>query len=509
MLGGGLVIGFWGLLFVGALVLLVAACSGDAGGTIAFTPPPRANVLVAAPPVGLCAEGDYCDLFDVGGRLTAAAWLDDSRMYLADFEGRIRLLNLETREVTTLLTGLSVPQGLTVLDGRLYVSDMGNVCRLIEEVSGDEYDNGCRSYPDGTQGLFYNRVNAQILSYRIGDSGALDDEQIAVDRIISFERDHSPNGLTNDGDYVYASIGNPQLRVGPQEGMELAEYGLRTELMGTIARFRPPGNEVEVYATGFRNVYGISIAPDGTIYGADNDEKNWLVTEGHLEELNAIVKDGFYGFPVWGTNEAPPEANVTEPVAVLRGTGSTFAYANQDGVYVAYLALGGDDNGFVVDRFDYESWTPERIFRDRGYITAILEGDGLLYVVSFLGIVHVINPAVAPVQGSPAGVSADSPGYDVYIHDNRLTYIKNPCSQADADTSFYLHVVPVNLDDLPEDRKRYGFDNLDFRDGWKMGDSCRVMRELPEYDISVIKTGQFVQEGTGFRHTWEAEHRFR
>ena len=40
-------------------------------------------------------------------------------MYLAVWEGRIRLLNTETGAVQTVVEGLSIPQGLTVLDGRL------------------------------------------------------------------------------------------------------------------------------------------------------------------------------------------------------------------------------------------------------------------------------------------------------------------------------------------------------------------------------------------------------
>ena len=70
----------------------------------------------------------------------------------------------------------------------------------------------------------------------------------------------------------------------------------------------------------------------------------------------------------------------------------------------------------------------------------------------------------------------------------------------------------ANHDDLPEQRKQYDFDNLDFdfnAYGWRNGDRCRAVRELPEYDISIIRTGQWVREESGrFRHTWEAEYHF-
>ena len=76
------------------------------------------------------------------GPLTAATWFDDDHMYIADFEGNVRLLNIRTGETRKVLGGLSIPRGLTILDGRLYVSEMGNVCnRMYEylEYFEDEY----------------------------------------------------------------------------------------------------------------------------------------------------------------------------------------------------------------------------------------------------------------------------------------------------------------------------------------------------------------------------------
>ncbi len=110
-----------------------------------------------------------------------------------------------------------------------------------------------------------------------------------MDRIIAWERDHAP---ANNGEYVYVSIGHPMHIATPQSyfithAEALEAHQRRTDLMGAVARFRPPYDDVAVYATGFRNVYGISVAPDGTIYGADNDEQEGPAKEGCLEELNA------------------------------------------------------------------------------------------------------------------------------------------------------------------------------------------------------------------------------
>ena len=448
-------------------------------------------------------------------------------MYLADFKGRIRLLNVETGEVKTVLEGLTIPQGLTALDGRLYVSDMGNVCELIE--AEQEMTRWPCVTGDHLQHDLLSRSSAQILSYRIGEDGALTDRQVVVDKLLSYAYDHSPNGLVNDGEYVYVSIGHPY-GGGPrldgghimQAVDQLAANGGRTELMGTIARFRPNDagqtDAVEVYATGFRNIYGISIGPDGVIYGADNDTEDGLAKDGQLEEVNAIVEGGFYGFPYYGTNVAPPEAQVIEPVAVLPGTVSTVAYANEQGVYVAYLAISADETGFVIDRFDYETFTPTRIFNyTPSHVTAILERDGLLYLVTFSGQIQIIDPQHTDILDSERRarqeiyvgridkiIGEQDPvtgfSYTVYIEERddekNLIYVQNPCQPEDLESRFFLHINPVDRNDLPEHRQEYGFDNLDFifgDVGQRIGNRCTAVRPLPQYDIISFRTGPSVE----------------
>ena len=445
-------------------------------------------------------------------------------------EGRIRLLNVETGEAATVLEGLTVPQGVTVLDGRLYVSDLGNCRQVAMELDG--VSGGCRVSPEiRTEDLreYLSRVRARILSYSIDEFGRLDDQRIVTNMLPTRGVDHSPNGLTNDGEYIYVSIGSVLNYMGeeariPDIGDELEDLHPRMDLSGVIARFDPPDGEIEVYASGFRNVYGISIAPDGTIYGADNDDK-----VEHREELNAIVEGGFYGYPDWGTNEAPPGENVIEPLAVLEGVASTYAHANPDGVYTAYRLLLPAGWISVVDRFDYETWTPERIFRYTAHITSILERDGILYLTTFSGNVHVIDPRVAelPIYAHPGGpfrnndyvyraISSGPPiiqsRYDVYLDGGRLLYVKSSCSEADWMTRFFLHVVPVDPNDLGEGGEGHGFDNLDFTfisgRGWRSGGSCFVVVELPEYEIRQIRTGQFTREAEDYVNVWDAEYQF-
>ena len=377
-------------MFVVSAVTLLAA-----PGSAAAEPQQQYEEL--PPQQVTCGADGYCALFKLEAGLTAAAWLDDARMYLAGYGGSIHLLNVDSGEVTTVLRdGLSIPQGLIVLDGRLYATDMGNVCDILPKPG--ELLDFCMRDVTGRELEFHRAAGARILSFRIDPDGGVSDRRVIEDRILSRHRDYGPHGLATDGEYVYVSIGHPQDTVDPEgfyaaNSEQLRAGGGRADLMGVIARFRPADEQVrvEAWATGFRNVYGISITADGTIYGADNDERSGR----QREELNAITAGGFYGFPYWGTNEAPPDAGVTEPVAVLSGVASTAACATEWGIYVAYT---DELHGNVIDRFDYRNGAPARVFTGApNYVTGILERRGLLYLIDLAGNVHVIEQRDAPI----------------------------------------------------------------------------------------------------------------
>ena len=103
------------------------------------------------------------------------------------------------------------------------------------------------------------------------------------------------------------------------------------------------------------------------------------------------------------------------------------------------------------------------------------------------------------VGGSPPVIRAD---FDVYLVENILIYKKEQCSPEDVEPTFFLHLDPVDMNDLPSYRKQYRFDNLDFafRDhGVIEGGVCVAKRELPDYGIATVRTGQ----STGDGRVWE------
>ncbi len=111
------------------------------------------------------------------------------------------------------------------------------------------------------------------------------------------------------------------------------------------------------------------------------------------------------------------------------------------------------------------------------------------------------------VRDSQPAISSD---FDVYLSENALVYVKEPCAPADTEAMFFLALYPVDVNALPDHRQPHGFDNLDFEFYWFGGvfdGRCTATVPLPKYAISKISTGQYVPVEGGFNHIWEGEIR--
>ena len=96
---------------------------------------------------------------------------------------------------------------------------------------------------------------------------------------------------------------------------------------------------------------------------------------------------------------------------------------------------------------------------------------------------------------------------DVYLSDNRLYYVRSPTHQAPEDARFYLHVIPVDVSNLLDSRKRWHSDNLDFDfEDYRVPHVTRAVavRILPDYAIARIHTGQYTDDGP----LWNAQVSF-
>ena len=134
-------------------------------------------------------------------------------------------------------------------------------------------------------------------------------------------------------------------------------------------------------------------------------------------------------------------------------------------------------------------------------LEAVLERrDGIVFRVTGDGANVWRDLARALADETPAASSFLS----VYLVDGALVYDRSPCAPADTRMPVFLHVVPADTDDLPADRRAYGFDNLDFRfsdSGARFDGRCMARAELPAYDAARIRTGQFNNAGV----RWQVE----
>ena len=116
-----------------------------------------------------------------------------------------------------------------------------------------------------------------------------------------------------------------------------------------------------------------------------------------------------------------------------------------------------------------------------------------------------IGPIILEGLGAPA--LAHHP-YEVHLSGPWLIYVNRQCDGENIGglPRVFLHVYPVDADDLPDRRERYGFDNLDFRfDNHSVyrGGPCIAVRALPDYPIASIHTGQFTRVRGGQETIWE------
>ena len=110
------------------------------------------------------------------------------------------------------------------------------------------------------------------------------------------------------------------------------------------------------------------------------------------------------------------------------------------------------------------------------------------------------------VSGEPAARSH----FDVYLGDRALFHVKDPCIWEDAGYWIFVEAVPEDPKDLPGRSRRDGFRDLvlPFHHGGVLFEGkCMAVLSLPDYPISVIRTGQRPSRHfpRGGHRGWEVE----
>jgi len=253
----------------------------------------------------------------------------------------------------TLIEGLNRPHGLEIHDGWLYIAETDAVGRIRFDVTTGavqgEFERILEGLPDG--GNHWSRT------LRMGPDGKF-----------------------------YVSIGsscNVCIEKDPRRA--------------AILRFDPDGHNPEIFATGLRNSVGFDWRPeDGRLYATDNG-RDLLGDDFPPEELNEIVKDGFYGWPYangdrvpdpdFGTNREseieatiPPAYSFPAHNAPLGITFIRSPAAPQSLRGAALVALHGSWNRTTKDGYKVISlhWDDQGRISQRDFLTGYLSDDSVI-----------------------------------------------------------------------------------------------------------------------------------
>lgn len=250
-----------------SLLALLGLAGTSADGPVLQAPPGFAVDLVLQAPEILWPSANLC--LDDGTLLVGEDPMDMSgpsdqpldRLILLRFdtEGRVR------RQVFA--EKLNAIFGLELVDGAVYVMNMPYLTRLVDR-DGD--------------GVADERT--QILSDlgppAPGWPGGFNDHIVSGIR------------LSHDG-WLYVAVGDKGIpHAHGTDGSELTLRG------GGVVRVRPDGSQLELVASGLRNILDVAIDERGEMFTHDNTDDGL----GWWTRLTHVVQGGYYGYP-WDYRE--------------------------------------------------------------------------------------------------------------------------------------------------------------------------------------------------------------
>ena len=255
---------------------------------------------------------------------TALAFGPDGRLYVALLSGEIVVIAGPGATPQNYISGLERPLGLVWRNADLYIMSQG------------------------TLSVFPN-------------SGVMAGKRRDLLSNIPTAGMQNNNLVLGADDWLYVGIGSLCDHCQPDN-----------QISGQIRRLRPDGSGWQTYATGLRNAFGLTVAPDGTLWGTDNGREG-LPSGLPPEELNRIVAGGDYGWPRCYGNRIPDlqSGGTAQNCAKTIPPVATFpAHASPVGlVFYTGDAFAPDDNGalFVglAGSWDRSAGVGRRIMRVR------------------------------------------------------------------------------------------------------------------------------------------------
>ena len=170
------------------------------------------------------------------------------------------------------------------------------------------------------------------------------------------------------------------------------------------------------------------------------------------------------------------------------------------------IADGGGVRGrvWVALPFRYEKELAVRVreeWDERLEVEPVVFGEGDTDLFLIPNAAEVIGSIEAPYRSAYDAIASGEWGesvlrstFDLYVRQGTIAYVKEPCSREEVEARFLLHFFAADPEDLPADRRRYGFENRDFefdRYGRVLDGKCVALVPLPDYDLTRVRTGQW------------------
>jgi len=124
--------------------------------------------------------------------------------------------------------------------------------------------------------------------------------EYAKDVVTGLPGARGPDTMQQNNGIAFAPDGSLFLTSGCAANRALDEHPWG----GAVLRVSPDFTQTEIFASGFRNPFGIVIGPDDEVFATDND-----IDENPGDELNHVVRGAHYGHPYVVPNEASVEAS--------------------------------------------------------------------------------------------------------------------------------------------------------------------------------------------------------
>jgi putative membrane-bound dehydrogenase-like protein len=271
----------------------------------------------------------------------------------------------------------------------------GKVLRCVDKDGDGKMDEvTVFARMDHPRGLIYQGGSLWVLHppflsvYHDGGKGVADKSEVLVtgltsDMINQRGGDHTTNGIRMGLDgWIYIAVGDygcPEAR---------GKDGSKITMRGGIARVRPDGTDLEIFATGLRNPFDIGIDPFMNLFTRDNDDNRaggWDIRVSHL------IQSAYYGYSQHYAN-FPDE--IMPPLGQFgggSGTGNLFLQDERWPEKYRNVLFTGDWGRSEVYRHEVHRHGPTFDLKQEEFLkfprpTGIdIDGSGRLYVASWRG----------------------------------------------------------------------------------------------------------------------------